>query len=439
MSIECADADADAGGRAGGVACSRWWAVVRCAVLSRAVVLALGAVARAVVDDYDASARLVLADGGPAAVRAAAHMVLRWDAFYFVHIANGGYVYEQEHAFFPLLPVLMRLAADTVLAPVAAVAGKPAAVALAGAAVSNVCFVLAAAALYELGCRTLGDERLAYIAALLFAWAPSSMFMSAAYTESLFAWLVFTALVCAARRQHVRAALWLCASGLCRANGVAYAGFLVWDVAVRRGALRGRGAVLRGAARAAVLTALAALGFGAFQAYGYRLFCEQARTPRPYCARALPLVYSFVQSAYWDVGLLRYYTWQQLPNFLLAAPMVVLSAAGLAAYALHDPLRLATLGRRRSRRRCDQARPPAFFGDALLPHVYLWALLLAVATTTMHVQVITRFFSSVPAVFWFAAHVVAGGGRGARRAVAGYFAGYGLAGVVLFSCFFPPA
>ncbi|KAJ2682369.1 ER membrane glycoprotein subunit of the GPI transamidase complex-like protein [Coemansia spiralis] len=331
----------------------------------------------------------------------------------------------------------MRLAAGTVLAPVAAVAGAPAALALAGAAVSNVCFVLAAAALYELGCRTLRDERLAHTAALLYAWAPSSIFMSAAYTESLFAWLVFAALVRAARQQHARAALWLCAAGLCRANGVAFAGFLVWDVAVRPGALRGRAAAVRAVVRAAALAAVAALGFAAFQAYGHRLFCRLAPAPRPFCERALPLPYGFVQSAYWDVGFLQYYAWQQLPNFALAAPMAALSAAGLAAYARHDPLRLLTLGQRSQRSHSGQA--PAFLGDALLPHMYLWALLLAAAMTTMHVQVITRFFSSVPAVFWFAAHAVTTGGRAVRTAVVGYFAGYGLAGAVLFGCFLPPA
>ncbi|KAJ1985529.1 ER membrane glycoprotein subunit of the GPI transamidase complex-like protein, partial [Coemansia spiralis] len=84
----------------------------------------------------------------------------------------------------------------------------------------------------------------------------------------------------------------------------------------------------------------------------------------------------------------------------------------------------------------------AYFGDGLLPHMYLWALLLAVAVTTMHVQMVARFFSSVPAVFWFAAHVVVGDKQRQkywRRMVVGYFAGYGLAGVVLFSNFFPPA
>ncbi|KAJ1837295.1 ER membrane glycoprotein subunit of the GPI transamidase complex-like protein [Coemansia sp. RSA 2708] len=153
-------------------------------------------------------------------------------------------------------------------------------------------------------------------------------------------------------------------------------------------------------------------------------------------------MYGFVQAEYWNVGFLRYYTLQQVPNFLLAAPMVALSVAGVYTYAAHDPVRLATLGWRRQRCAAPQAgrRPlaAAFLGDGLLPHITVWAALLAVAMTTMHVQVVTRFFSSVPAVFWYAAHAAAHGRR-AAWAVAGYFAAFGLAGVVLFSSFFPPA
>lgn len=33
----------------------------------------------------------------------------RWDAVYFVSIAKDGYQFEQQHAFFPLLPLLLRL------------------------------------------------------------------------------------------------------------------------------------------------------------------------------------------------------------------------------------------------------------------------------------------------------------------------------------------
>ncbi|KAJ2478632.1 ER membrane glycoprotein subunit of the GPI transamidase complex-like protein [Coemansia sp. RSA 2131] len=425
----------------------RCWTVVKYALLSRAASLILGIVSSAIVNDYDASAQLVLAPATTylaQALRSLAHVVLRWDALYFVHIAGNGYVYEQEHAFFPLLPILMRTLTQTVLRPLVAVGGEQAVLTVAGCIISSACFVAAAVTLYTLGQHTLRNERLAYIASLLFVFAPSNMFMSAVYTESLFAWLVFSAMLCVARQQHVAASLWLCASTLCRSNGVMYAGYLVWNVVVRREAWIGKRwtQVAVKVAAAAGLVAVSALGFVGFQIYGYRTHCLQPLYPehpsRAYCDGFPATVYGFVQAEYWDVGFLRYYTLSQIPNFLLAAPMIVLSIAGLYTYAAHDPVRLATLGWKRRPSLDTTSLATAFLGDRLLPHIYLWALLLAVATTTMHVQVITRMFSAVPAVFWFAAHL-ASKDWFTQCIVTGYFVGYGLVGVVLFSNFFPPA
>ncbi|KAJ2881385.1 ER membrane glycoprotein subunit of the GPI transamidase complex-like protein, partial [Coemansia aciculifera] len=200
----------------------RRWSVVKYAAASRIVALLLGVVSNAIVNDYDASTSLILPDASSAlegALRVLAHVFIRWDAFYFLHIADAGYVHEQEHAFFPLLPLLMRVVSSTVLAPLAPWVDRRIVLALAGLVVSNVSFVLAAVTLYMLGRATLRNERLAYVAALLFVAAPASAFMSAVYTESLFAWLVFSALLLIAQRQYLWAALCLSVSGLCRANG----------------------------------------------------------------------------------------------------------------------------------------------------------------------------------------------------------------------------
>ncbi|ORX69897.1 mannosyltransferase, partial [Linderina pennispora] len=422
---------------------------------SRLVALTLGIAANAIYDDYDTSVFLILPRASThiqQLLRAVAQVVVRWDSFYFLHISESGYVFEQEHAFFPLLPGLMRLLDSTVLAPLHLVVDRQLSLTIAGLVVCNLAFVLAAVALYKLGCRTLKNESLAYIAALLFVLAPSNMFMSAIYTESLFAWLVFTAILRTTEQKHAEASLWLCLSSLCRSNGALYSGFIVWDMVVmseawssKTLALPRRAAVIAlQMVKALALVLISSLGFMAFQIYGYREFCMNGSvTPRRYCSSTLPLLYSFVQDEYWNVGFLRYYTVQQIPNFLLALPMAGLSAAGLWAYSRHDVSRILTLGWRSSQERKRSVRTHslhmAYFGDDLLPHMYLWALLLCVATTTMHVQVITRFFSSVPPVFWFAAHLVSSGNRLVQRAVLTYFIGYGLVGVVLFSNFLPPA
>eukprot|EP00899_Mesostigma_viride_P024493 jgi/Mesvir1/5228/Mv15356-RA.2 len=54
---------------------------------------------------------------------------------------------------------------------------------------------------------------------------------------------------------------------------------------------------------------------------------------RPWCANRVPYLYGFVQSHYWAVGLFNYYRLQQLPNFILAAPVLALALSAVFLYS----------------------------------------------------------------------------------------------------------
>ena len=116
---------------------------------------------------------------------APAHLVAftRWDASHFLAIAEAGYETVQQHAFFPALPLVLR-----VLSP-----GRfgRAGLIVTGVLVTNACFVLAAVALHRLGRRVLQDRSAARCAAMLFCANPASVFMSSVYTEAPFALAVF--------------------------------------------------------------------------------------------------------------------------------------------------------------------------------------------------------------------------------------------------------
>lgn len=96
--------------------------LVYLAIASRLIVLALALLSHRYISDYDASAATILELDVNNSIsdypfdrwlRPLVSVYLRWDAFFFLHIAEEGYVYEQEHAFFPMVPWLMRAIAAT--------------------------------------------------------------------------------------------------------------------------------------------------------------------------------------------------------------------------------------------------------------------------------------------------------------------------------------
>lgn len=132
---------------------------------------------------------------------------------------------------------------------------------------------------------------------------------------------------------------------------------------------------------------------------------------------------------------------------------MLLTLHGLSRYITADPRRFFTLGIGT----LPSAVPlKGYLDDRMLPHIFLWLGLMVLCTGWMHVQIMVRLFSSLPAFFWNLAHIEIDTDRyrkvavqtldkGAqwsilrKRPVMAYFVLYGLASVVLFSLFYPPA
>ncbi len=103
------------------------------------------------------------------------------------------------------------------------------------------------------------------------------------------------------------------------------------------------GRVVSGVLKLGVSIAICVAPNVLFQAWAYSRFCVQ-EAARPWCGRTVPSVYTFVQSHYWNVGVLRYWQPAQLPNFALASPVLL-----IIAYTAY--ISIAALPRARSYRR----------------------------------------------------------------------------------------
>ena len=470
------------------------------ALLSRVLYLFLFVAMDALFPDYDTSPGLGIdctgaeqllplpggspgARGGVPLLSPGLEGLVVWDSVHFVSIAKCGYEFENQHAFFPFVPLAMRLLHNTVLYPFAVVLGSIPAMVLGGLVLSALCFSAAAAVFYRLSVVMTADARLSATAALMFVANPAGAHFSAAYGEAPFTLFSMLGILLTMRsddpRDHLLAALSFAGATLVRSNGVVNIGYLGWVgltqmIARRRDAARV--AVL--GAQTAALCAIAVAPFVLVQAHGYLTYCVDGKLDRPWCQASLPVLYSFVQSHYWENGLFRFWTVGHVPNFITAAPVLLLSLLGIYSWTECSGSRTLTLGLASPDlwrqlpgntpthllRLPRHGQPTTvhsdsvaallysdakehagdapggdikvfapFLDDRMSPFVIHWAFSTAVSLLMMHVEVSTRFLCALPVVYWCAASMV----RPWSTGVWAFFLAYCGVGAILFPNFYP--
>lgn len=411
--------------------------VLRFAISCRILTLVLQALFNAVIPDHHAEAFSPprLTSSGPLdhIVEFLLGGLSHWDAEHFLFIAEYGYLYEHNFAFFPGFPLAL-LAGAELLRPLWGLLSLRSCLLISIALLNSLFFVLAAVALYDLGCLVLHCPQQAFHGALLFCLSPANVFLTAGYSEALFAFLTFSAMGQLERgRNWTSGFLFALATGV-RSNGLINIGFLIHSQCLNffssfmvlnpmREFLK-----LMGSVFLSVLTL--GLPFVLFQYYAFTQFClpgSDHPIPQPllqfaldkgyrvikekgppWCSWKLPLIYSYIQDIYWNVGFLRYYELKQIPNFLLATPVAMLVAWATWTFVTTHPWLCLTLGMRRSKiTKILMKSNPGFLSPGVFVYIVHAAFLLLFGSLCMHVQVLTRFLgSSTPIVYWFPAYLL---------------------------------
>ncbi|RYP50853.1 hypothetical protein DL768_003688 [Monosporascus sp. mg162] len=373
----------------------------------------------------------------------------RWDAIYFVQAARRGYLFEQEWAFSGGLPTVISFITNVLIG--VGFEDTDSLEPLVGVFVSHVSHLLSVLALYQLGLAIWGQDsrRLAFVAALLHVLSPAGLFLSAPYAESAFALLSFLGYLFFAKGivgdkkrtvahdvSVVAAGMWFGFAATFRSNGIfgglPFAMELLGELASSPPTLtsvRKRLALVVGGSAVAV-------GFAVPQIVAYLVFCSgspETEEVRPWCLKALPSIYSFVQERYWNVGFLRYWMPGNIPLFLLAAPVLyLLMRSGVET--LRAPSSLLRSG---------EARPAASLAavERLLRSMALSQLVLAaLAITSYHVQIITRLSSGYPLwYFWLAGMLGSPTNSAFGSTVVVFMVMYATIQGALFASFLPPA
>ncbi|XP_034243618.1 GPI mannosyltransferase 2 [Thrips palmi] len=373
----------------------------------------------------------------------------RWDAHYFLHIAQNGYVYENSVAFFPLFPLAVRFLSACLKIVTFGFLGSQSLLLLASVIMNTVCFIKAADSLFFLSIKVLGDEFLAYKAALLFCINPASIFFSAPYSEALFVLLSFQGMRHSLDIQYSK----LCAipfglSAAARSNGVLNVGFILhksiqdflsaeWPVISRKKGLKNRLLVPFKTVplmyRIIESCTIALAPFVAYQVYCYVLFCtvqklnipqhlveyaknnslvlpaldqDVQRDPLHWCNSKMPLAYSYVQDHYWNVGFLRYFEWKQVPNFILATPILSFIICRSIIFLNQNRFLVLHLGFIPAKVKDTQMKP-----NSMSPKMFVFVIhalcLAAFCIAFVHIQVATRLICSAsPVPYWFASYLL---------------------------------
>lgn len=456
------------------------WFVTQSAISSRFLLLFFQAVLNEVMDDYDSSSFIQESEfqstWGDVLFGKVFGGFAKWDAVYFLKIANEGYKYEQFMAFFPLYPWTLRTLA-WMFEPVAKfLISKRNALLLLGWISNTVWFTLGAVALYKLTLRLFGRRKVALVSALLFCINPASVFMSSLYTESLFSFLQFTALYYLENEILISAVLLFSLGSATRSNGIISCGFVAHCIAkkilsctslpqqVSYEFIVGKFfSVLIAFLKMLLFNGIVVAPFILFQLYGYKLYCSDTSLAKlAWCNKWLPFPYSHIQSTYWDVGFLRYFEVKQIPNFLLASPMIVLCLCAILTYCCdqrnHNSIKTLALlagkhkqddfASRRSIHQSEKRDTDFYHSPSVLVYVVHLAFMTFFGFTSMHVQVITRFIASAsPLIYWYSAHVIIretaeSSYRNLKRKwksrlILGYFLLYFFIGTALHCNFYP--
>ncbi|PHH82930.1 hypothetical protein CDD82_4253 [Ophiocordyceps australis] len=405
--------------------------------------VALGAT---IASDYDTSTSLFFRGlYGSVGVPSLATRLTRWDALYYVHYTRSGYVYEQEWAFGAGMPLLVtRIQA---LLPQSLVGEGAVAEPLLAIGLAHVSHLVAILVLYRLTLMLSGSTKLALVASALHIVSPAGLFLSSPYAESPFACLSFIghllfALAMENKRHQVKWALAMVSAGVVfglatavRSNGLSNGLLFVVGAIECFVSLLRKPSMSRAMALAAPVLGGLCVAAGSFvpQAVAWKRFCLDLAVglqPRPWCSRTVPSIYAFVQSEYWNVGFLKYWTLNQLPLFLLASPMLsILLISGIST--LQD-----TKGAIKWLKPGTGQDYHSFLGT--LAAIQTVVALLAVSN--FHVQIITRLSSGYPVWYWWVARCLADVHQSRLgRAIVAFMVMYAGVQGALFASFLPPA
>nr|XP_003701857.2 PREDICTED: GPI mannosyltransferase 2 [Megachile rotundata] len=364
----------------------------------------------------------------------------RWDGEYFIHIAKYGYVYENTLAFYPLYPILIRIIAIPIQ-KIFFVLNFNSSLILAAVLINFVCFIKSAIIFYDLSKIVLRDKNISYKATILYCINPASIFFSAIYTESLFVYLSYYSMLRSIKLDPY-VSFPIALSILTRSNGMVNIGFPIYfrlkslfhsfltkhpNFSLKTlSKFMYEITTLKSICVICNIIIISMVPFILLQIHNYIMFCIPnsnymftsehiinygiknnlviaGTNNSEWCNLKIPVAYAYIQKKYWNVGFLNYYEVKQIPNFVLAIPILYIMITCIKEYFLEHKRYFCTLGfiqNFKSKKEIKTKKYPM----EMLVFVVHGLFLTVFCILFIHIQVSTRLICSAsPLIYWYCA------------------------------------
>ncbi|KAK4880491.1 hypothetical protein RN001_008637 [Aquatica leii] len=476
--------------------------IIAFAILTRLFILFLQYLSNALIPDHDANVFTYPKNNSSSSlyddvVETTFGGLLRWDAQYFMHIAKYGYTHENTLAFFPLYPLIIRAIAS-VISTLITCLNEDSILLLTFISFNTFVFVKAATTLYSLSSIILNAD-LAYKSAILFCINPASIFFVAPYTETFFSYLSFKCMLNCLLMYDKQSSrinnligiiIPISLSACVRSNGVLNVGFvsyfliktciksLIFQKTFKKKFLH----CLQFLVLFISSVYLCLVPFMLLQFYDYQLFCTNfqhnlsdflvdyintnelvlpgmvSKYQQSWCFDKFPLAYSYIQKHYWNVGFLNYFEFKQIPNFLLAFPVLLLILYNGALFMIIHKQHCLNLGIFNFKYKFLNTKVKSTNVYIFKPNMFVFVvhgiLLVLFCLFCVHVQITTRMLCSAsPLIYWFCAYyfqsvkefgtqlsnifVFNKNLNALQKTILYYFVSYLIIGTVMFSNFLP--
>lgn len=337
--------------------------------------------------------------------------LMSWDSVYFLKLSLGGIDYEHEWVFSPLwwrlLSIFRSIWIDLDIYDMT----------LIGFLINNLVLILTAIVLYKLAFHIGRNEthisdpsKFAFTSALVLTFQPSGIFSIVGYSESISQLLCYLAVYfrqISLGQYRIRykniyelsGILFSLAFGF-RSNCLIYGILYIYDI-IKFPYYRSK---LTSLLTGNVL--FCSLLYSIWVPYNY--YCPERGE---WCNSISKSLVSYAQNYYWGNGFLKYYTFNNIPNFLFALPQVIILGLSILVFSNWKSLR----------------------GEVIVTLVYLFIQLIM-----MHVQIINRVSTFLPIHLLYVSFLITRG-KTLGKIILSWWCFWVIFQTALFAAFLPPA